>query len=108
MSRTVVFLQSAAEDLREIRRHIRRNFSQKVWLDSYGQIRKAIQNLEHFPHAGHRLPELPATHFLQILAVKKRVVYEVVADKVYIHLICDSRQDLKIKLARRPLRTVRQ
>ncbi|AVJ28899.1 type II toxin-antitoxin system RelE/ParE family toxin [Achromobacter spanius] len=107
MSRTVVFLQTAADDLLEIRRYIRKNFSQQVWLDSYARINKAILNLEQFPHAGHPLPELPATHFMQILAVKNRVIYEVVADKVYIHLICDSRQDFKIKLARRPLRTLR-
>ncbi|CAB3868523.1 MULTISPECIES: type II toxin-antitoxin system RelE/ParE family toxin [Achromobacter] len=107
MSRTVVFLQTAADDLQEIRRYIRKNFSQQVWLDSYARINKAILNLEQFPYAGHPLPELPATHFMQIVAVKNRVIYEVVADKVYIHLICDSRQDFKIKLARRPLRTLR-
>ncbi|WP_334167272.1 type II toxin-antitoxin system RelE/ParE family toxin [Achromobacter mucicolens] len=106
MNRTVVFLKTAAEDLYEIRRYIRKNFSQQVWLDSYARIKNAILNLEQFPHAGHSLPELPATHLLQIIAVKNRVIYEVVADKVYIHLICDSRQDLKIKLARRPLRTL--
>ncbi|SIT28756.1 type II toxin-antitoxin system RelE/ParE family toxin [Achromobacter sp. MFA1 R4] len=107
MSRTVVFLQSAADDLHEIRHYVRKHFSHAVWLDSYAKIKTAILNLEQFPQAGHPLPELPATHFLQIIAVKNRVIYEVVGDKVYVHLICDSRQDFKIKLARRPLRTLR-
>ncbi len=107
MSREVIFLQSAIDDLHEIRRYVRKQFSQTVWLDAYARLRKAIQNLQQFPRAGHPLPELPATHFLQIVAVKNRVIYEVVADKVYIHLICDSRQDFKTKLARRPLRTLR-
>ncbi|WP_244193893.1 type II toxin-antitoxin system RelE/ParE family toxin [Bordetella genomosp. 12] len=81
--------------------------SQAVWLDSYARIKQAILTLEQFPHAGHAPAELPATHFLEIIAVKKRVIYEVVGDTVYIHIICDSRQDFKTKLARRPIRTFR-
>ena len=106
MSHKVVFLQSAVDDLHEIRRYIRKHFSQAVWLDSYAKIKKAILNLEQF--SSWTCPsELPATHFLEIIAVKNRVIYEVVGDTVYIHIICDSRQDFKTKLARRPIRTLR-
>ncbi|MEN4920981.1 type II toxin-antitoxin system RelE/ParE family toxin [Achromobacter spanius] len=108
MSRKLVFLQSAVDDLHEIRRYIRKHFSQAVWLDSYAKIKRAILNLEQFPLAGHPPPELPATHFLEVIAVKNRVIYEVVGDTVYLHIICDSRQDFKTKLARRPLRTLRR
>ncbi|KCB41438.1 plasmid stabilization system protein, RelE/ParE family [Bordetella hinzii 5132] len=107
MSHKVVFLQSAVDDLHEIRRYIRKHFSQAVWLDSYAKIKKAILHLEQFPQAGHAPSELPATHFLEIIAVKNRVIYEVVGDTVYIHIICDSRQDFKTKLARRPIRTLK-
>jgi plasmid stabilization system protein ParE len=107
VSRRVVFLQSAVDDLHEIRRYVRKHFSQAVWLDSYAKIKKAILNLERFPPAGHAPPELPATHFLEIVAVKNRVIYEVVGDTVYIHIIAGSRQDFKTKLARRPIRTLR-
>ena len=65
------------------------------------RIKKAIVNLERFPGAGHAPPE-PVTHFLEIIAAKNRVIYEVVGDIVYIHIICDCRQDFKTKLARRP------
>ncbi|MFJ1299323.1 type II toxin-antitoxin system RelE/ParE family toxin [Pseudomonadota bacterium AL_CKDN230030165-1A_HGKHYDSX7] len=104
MKHKVVFLQSAADDLHEIRRYIRKHFSQAVWLDCYAKIRKAILNLEQFPQSGHAPSELPATHFLEIVAAKNRVIYEVLGDTVYIHIICDSRQDFKTKLARRPIR----
>lgn len=107
MSYKVVFLQSAVDDLHEVRRYIRKHFSQAVWLDAYAKIKKAILRLEQFPQAGHAPSELPATHFLEIIAVKNRVIYEVVGDTVYIHIICDSRQDFKTKLARRPVRTLR-
>ncbi|WP_144639359.1 type II toxin-antitoxin system RelE/ParE family toxin [Bordetella genomosp. 13] len=107
MSHKVVFLQSAVDDLHDIRRCVRKHFSQAVWLDSYARIKKAILNLEQFPLAGHAPSELPAAHFLEIIAVKNRVIYEVAGETVYIHLICDTRQDFKTKLARRPIRTLR-
>lgn len=107
MSHKVVFLQSAVDDLHEIRRYIRKHFTQATWLSAYSKIEKAILNLEKFPYAGHALPELPATHFLEIVAVKNRVIYEVIEDKVYIHIICDARQDFKTKLSRRPVRMLR-
>ncbi|NSX04750.1 type II toxin-antitoxin system RelE/ParE family toxin [Cupriavidus gilardii] len=106
MKHRVVFLQTAVDDLKEIRRYVRKHFSQAVWLDSYGKIKKAILGLERTPYRGHTPDELPATHFLEIIAVKNRVIYEVLGDTVYIHLICDCRQDFQTKLARRPIRAL--
>jgi plasmid stabilization system protein ParE len=104
MSHDIVFLQSAAEDLMEIRRYIRRHFSERTWARAYTKIKKAIQHLEKFPYSGHAPAELPAGHFLEIIAVKNRVIYQVVGTTVYIHIVCDSRQDFKTRLQRRPLR----
>ncbi|MBO9330231.1 hypothetical protein GHR37_13910 [Achromobacter xylosoxidans] len=56
MNGKVAFLQSAVDDLHEIRRYIRKRFSQAVWQDSYARIKKAILNLERFPHAGPSTP----------------------------------------------------
>ena len=49
----------------------------------------------------------PATHFLEVVAVKNRVIYEVIEDKIYIHIICGARQDVQTKLSRRPVRILR-
>jgi plasmid stabilization system protein ParE len=106
MSHNVVLLQSAVDDLKDIRRFVRQHFSDAVWRESYAKIRKAILHLEQCPDAGHAPPELPATHFLEVIAVKNRVIYEVNGNTVYIHIICDCRQDFKTKLARRPVRRV--
>src|SRR5690606_21027693 len=108
MSHKVVFLQSAVDDLHEIRRYVRKHFSQAVWLESYVRIKKAILNLEQFPQSGHVPAELPTMHFLEIIAAKNRVIYEVAGQTVYIHIICDSRQDFKTRLARRPIRALRR
>ncbi|MFY3130895.1 type II toxin-antitoxin system RelE/ParE family toxin [Achromobacter ruhlandii] len=104
MNHQVLLLDGAEEDLREIRRYIRKHFSQKTWLTAYSKIKRAIQNLEQFPQSGHTPAELPATHFQEIIAAKNRVIYEAIGTTVYVHLICDYRQDFKSKLARRPLR----
>ena len=50
--------------------------------------------------------ELPAAHFPEIIAAKNRVIYEVIGSTVYIHFICDSRQDFQSKLARRAIRSI--
>jgi plasmid stabilization system protein ParE len=76
-------------------------------LDFYAKIKKSILRLERFPYAGHAPSELPTTYFLEIIAVKNRVIYEVSGDTVYIHIICDSRQDFGTKLARKPQRNLR-
>lgn len=104
MSHQVLLLEGAEEDLREIRRYVRRHFSQKTWRAAYAKIKRAIHNLEQCPRSGHTPAELPATHFLEIIAAKNRVIYEVIGATVYVHLVCDPRQDFKSKLARRPLR----
>ncbi|WP_238926396.1 type II toxin-antitoxin system RelE/ParE family toxin [Achromobacter xylosoxidans] len=106
MNHRVLLLDGAEEDLREIRRYVRRHFSQKTWLAAYAKIKRAIHNLEQFPQSGHTPAELPATHFLEIIAAKNRVIYEVIGATVYVHLICDHRQDFKSRLARRPLRPI--
>lgn len=107
MSHKVVFLRSAEDDLLEIRRYVRKHFSQQTWLSAYAKIRRAIANLEAFPLSGYPPPELPATHFLEIQAAKHRVIYEVIGNIVYVHIVCDARQDFTSKLSRRPIRSLK-
>lgn len=106
MTHQIVFLQSAVDDLKEIRRYIRKRFSQQAWLDAYAKIRQATATLAEFPNSGHHPAELPATHFLEVIVAKNRIIYEVIGQTIYIHIICDTRQDFKSKLARRPIRTL--
>lgn len=106
MKYRVVFLESAVEDLKEIRRFVRKHFSEAVWRDSYDRIKKAILKLERFPRSGHALEELPCTQYLETIVERNRVIYELQGDTVFIHIICDSRQDFRIRLARRPIRSL--
>ena len=106
MTHRVVFLQSAADDLFEIRRYVIKHFSPSTWLDAYA-------NQEGDRESGTLSRRRPcaaraARHSLsRDHRRQNRVIYEVVGDIVYIHIICDCRQDFKTKLARRPLRALR-
>ena len=60
MTHRVVFLQSAADDLFEIRRYVIKHFSPSTWLDAYAKIKKAIVNLERFPAPAMRRPSCPS------------------------------------------------
>ena len=103
----VVLLASAELDLKELRRYIRQNFSQETWQKTYGQLKETIRNLASFPYFGSIAPELETlnlSQYRQALSGMNRVIYEVRQDAVYIHIIVDSRRDLKSFLMHRLVR----
>jgi len=70
------------------------------------RILKVAQTLAVFPQRGSYPPELVALgirDFRQTSFKPYRVIYRVLADKVYILLIADGRRDMQSLLARRLL-----
>ncbi|MGZ8220562.1 MAG: type II toxin-antitoxin system RelE/ParE family toxin [Methylobacter sp.] len=105
----VVILVSAEHDLKELRTFIIRNFSIETWQNSYDKIKAAIRNLKTFPHAGsipEELEKLSLTQYRQVISGINRIIYEVRQDTLYIHIITDSRRELKSLLTRRLLRVI--
>lgn len=103
----VVILESAQADLVELRSYIVKNFSVTTWRATYAKLKLAIRNLAKFPQLGgipDELETLNLTQYRQILSGKNRVIYEVRQDAVYVHLIVDTRRDLKDVLMQRLLR----
>lgn len=107
MGLRVVILDSAEQDLKELRVYLLKNFSMETWLTTYAKIKQAIRNLQNFPQAG-RIPEeiekLNLTHYRQVLSGMNRVIYEVRQDTIYVHVIVDVRRDMESLLTRRLLR----
>ncbi|WP_028202019.1 type II toxin-antitoxin system RelE/ParE family toxin [Paraburkholderia nodosa] len=102
-----VFLQSARTDLQDIRRYVIAKFGQKAWRETSAKIRGDIEQLEAFPrngHIPHELAELGVPNYRQIVSGMNRIVYEIDDPMIYIHLIVDTRRDLKDVLARLLLR----
>lgn len=105
----VVILDSAEQDLKELRAYIVKNFSVGTWCTSYAKIKEAIRNLQNFPQAGSILEEiekLNLTQYRQVLSGMNRVIYEVRQDVIYIHIIVDARRDMNSLLTRRLLRAI--
>lgn len=107
MKANVVILRSAEADLRELRSYVLKNFGQQTWQHSYGSIRKALDRLAAYPSAGTVPDELSLVaidQYRQVISGMNRIVYEIRGDTAYVHLISDTRQDLKNVLLRRMLR----
>jgi toxin ParE1/3/4 len=103
----VVILASAELDLKELRSYIVKNFSHDTWQKTYGKLKESIRHLAIFPHFGsipEELETLNLNQYRQTLSGMNRIIYEVRQDTVYIHIIVDSRRDLKSFLMHRLVR----
>lgn len=107
MSYKIVILESAEDDLKELKHSILNNFSEKTWKTSYQKIKDSIRNLTTFPEI-EAIPEelinLNIIQYRQIISGKNRIIYEIRNKTIYIHIITDSRQDFKSLLIKRILR----
>ena len=105
----VVILDSAEQDLKELRAYVLKNFSMETWITAYFKIKEAIRNLENFPQAGsipEEIEKLNLTQYRQILSGMNRVIYEVRQDVIYVHIVVDARRDMNSLLTRRLLRAI--
>ncbi|NMM14175.1 MAG: type II toxin-antitoxin system RelE/ParE family toxin [Rhodoferax sp.] len=103
----IVILASAEYDLKELRSYIIKNFSHDTWQKTYGKLKESIRNLASFPYLGsipEELETLNLSQYRQILSGMNRIIYETRQDTVYIHIIVDSRRDMKSFLMRRLVR----
>ena len=103
----VVILESAQADLAELRRYVVKNFSVATWQVTYAKLKTCIRNLASFPQLGgvpDELVTLNLSQYRQLLSGMNRIIYEVRQDAVYVHLIVDTRRDLKDVLMSRMLR----
>lgn len=105
----VVILESAEQDLKELRAYIVKNFSADTWRTSFANIKGVIRNLQEFPLAGsipEEIEKLNLTQYRQVLSGLNRIIYEARQDVIYIHIVADTRRDMTTLLNRRLVRTV--
>ena len=109
MSFQVVFLKSAEHDLKELKGYMVKNFGKDAWQASYTKIKDAVNTIGIFPLGGNvpeELERLNLTQYRQVVSGMNRIVYEVRQEIIYIHIVCDTRKDMKSLLTRRLLRIV--
>ncbi len=107
MKYEVVILKSAEQDLQDLRTYLLRQFGRAIWLESYEKIKVVIDNLKTFPFSGavpEALAQINLAQYRQVLSGKNRIIYEVRQNIVYVHIVADSRRDMKTLLTRRLLR----
>jgi toxin ParE1/3/4 len=108
MTHPVVILESAEDDIREIRRCVLSQCGQIAWSQTYSILKQTIRRLADSPDPGSRvdeLRELNMTRFRQAISGSNRVIYQIADETVYVHIVCDSHIDLMSLLHRRLLRS---
>ncbi|WP_211461238.1 type II toxin-antitoxin system RelE/ParE family toxin [Collimonas silvisoli] len=107
MSFQVVFLNSAKLDLQELRAYVTKNLGQETWQLSYRKLKESVDNLGAFPLKG-KVPEeiqsLNLTQYRQVISGVNRIIYEIRQQTVFIHIVCDTRKDMRSLLIKRLLR----
>ncbi|HEV3104085.1 MAG TPA: type II toxin-antitoxin system RelE/ParE family toxin [Trinickia sp.] len=105
----VVFLRSAEADLKELRSYLLKNFGNETWQACYSKIKESVAVIESFP-AGGQIPDelvrLGLNQYRQVISGMNRIIYEVRGDIAYVHIVCDTRKDLRSMLTRRLLRAL--
>ena len=99
-------LESAERDLKDLRRYILDNFTPDHWQSAYADIKKAVRGLREFPRSGvvpDEIAQLGQTQYRQILSGKNRIIYEMRADEIFVHVIVDMRRNLSAHLSKRLL-----
>lgn len=105
-----VFLQGAEEDLRELRRYIVKSFGEAAWQESYRKIKDAVRTIQTFPQGGSipdELIDLGLRQYRQSISGMNRIIYEIREEVIYIHIVCDTRRDMRTLLSRRLMRVLR-
>jgi len=96
-------LPFAEDDLFEIVTYFK-DINPEVSKNIYMKIKGRINSLVEFPEKGSLVPELEKQGFLkyrQLIEGNYRIIYSILEDSVFIHLIVDSRRNLETILIKK-------
>lgn len=104
MTLSVVVLRSAEDDLKMLKRYLVSKFGAETWQAGYRQIKDVIASIRDFPDQG-RIPDelanINLSQYREVIAGRNRVIYDVRGDTIHVHIVCDTRRNLKSLLMRR-------
>lgn len=109
MNYTVMFLEEAEKDLRNIYNYIKNQFSLSLAQEIYVEIKYTILLLQNNIYLGQMIPQLEAlgiTNYRYLIVKNKnKIIYEIdeATKIIYIYLICNDRQDFESSLEKRLL-----
>lgn len=109
MSISVVLLRPAGQNLRGMKSYNRQELWQGYLTSQLQQNSRDCGTLQIFPLGGkipEELEKLNLTQYRQVLSGMNRIIYEVRQQTVYIHIVCDTRKDMRSLLTKRLLRNI--
>lgn len=104
-----VFLAGAEEDLKDLRRYQIKSFGKPAWQEAFQKIKDSVQTIQTLPQGGavpDELADLTLQQYRQVISGMNRIIYEVREEVIYIHIVCDTRRDMRTLLSRRLLRMI--
>ena len=107
MAHSVFILNCAKDDYREIRKYVKRKFGEGGLESSERQYKETLRDIGEFPFAGFVPDEaikLGLQGIRERLVGQTRVVYEVGAQDVYVHMFVSTRRDFMTMLTDRLLK----
>jgi toxin ParE1/3/4 len=107
MKYTVYLISDAEEDIFEIYNYILQHDSAEKADYVFQKLQEVCNSLETLAIRGHVPPELDrisVMDYLEIHFKPYRIIYQISANKVFIHCVLDGRRDMEDLLHRRLLR----
>jgi toxin ParE1/3/4 len=104
----LLILDEAQEDTKDLRRYILKSFGAETWKQTSAELTATFNNIKQFPQSGYvpaELADFGGLNFREALSGQNRVIYEVRDDTIYIHVVTDTRRDLRTLLQKRLLRS---
>ncbi len=106
MTRNAVILDGAKADFREIKKYVKRQFGDLVWVEVNQEFKDTIKHITTNPMLGthvEELAELGYDNFRKTLVRQTRVVYEFDSQKLIVHMFVHTKRDFKTHLEKRLL-----
>jgi plasmid stabilization system protein ParE len=104
-----VFLAGAEEDLKELRRYVIKSLGKPSWQETSQKIQDSVRTIQTYPQGGSipdELADLSLQQYRQVISGMNRIIYEVRQEVIFIHIVCDTRRDMRTLLSRTLLRMI--
>lgn len=102
----LLILEDAQEDMKDLRRYIVRGFGAETWKPTSVQLAVTFESIKVSPQSGFvpaELSDFGGLSCREALSGQNRIIYEVRGDTIYIHVVTDTRRDLRTLLQKRLL-----
>jgi plasmid stabilization system protein ParE len=106
MTRKAVILDSAKADFRDIKKRVKKQFGDLVWIDINQEFKETINRIATNPLLGTQIEELGAfgyENFRKTLVRQTRIMYEFDNDLLIVHMFIHTKRDFGTHLEKRLL-----